>query len=279
MCLLLQKAKSSHQNKQAGPALRAGRQPKRIDPRRAYRADWRTVRLAKDLKARVYWLTDTPHQRIMPSLDRFARAGWRAADIQRELDRMLAARGWEVPSSRVSTTTPGKEHRYPLRCPWGYLAMLLRTLEPTDLQARARIRPRHARRPTRVRAATPHRSRVRPRRTGRRRAVTGQGHPGLPAVPTSRQRLMIRGSQPAHAEPRRHDLAVRSHPGLVADQSVCRRPESPTIALTLSTPGPWVEAWLSAPPFAIYLAATCTDRSTATCTLGVKGRGLQRLPP
>lgn len=102
---------------------------------RTYRADWRTVRLAKDLRARVYWLRDTPHQRIMPALDRFARAGWGAADIQRELDRMLASRGWEVPSARISTTKSGQEHRYSLRCPWGYLAMLLRTLEPTDLAA------------------------------------------------------------------------------------------------------------------------------------------------
>jgi hypothetical protein len=108
---------------------------KEARPHRTYRADWRTVRLAKDLKARVYWLRDTPHQRIMPSLDRFARAGWHAADIQRELDQMLSARGWEVPSARVSTTATGQEHRYPLRCTWGYLAMLLRTLEPTDLEA------------------------------------------------------------------------------------------------------------------------------------------------
>jgi hypothetical protein len=71
----------------------------------------------------------------MPALDRFARAGWTAADVQRELDQMLAARGWEVPSGRVSTTKAGREHRYPLRCPWGYLAMLLRALEPTDLAA------------------------------------------------------------------------------------------------------------------------------------------------
>jgi hypothetical protein len=103
--------------------------------RRAYRADCRTVRLAKDLRARVYWLRNTPHQRIMPALDRFARAGWSAVDIQLELDRRLAARGWEVPSARATTTKTGREHRYPLRCPWGYLAMLLRNLEPTDLDA------------------------------------------------------------------------------------------------------------------------------------------------
>lgn len=104
--------------------------------KRTYRADWRTVQLAKDLRACVYWLRETPHQRIMSALDRFARAGWTAVDIQRELDGMLAARGWEVPSGRVTTTKAGRERCYPLRCPWGYLAMLLRTLEPTDLITR-----------------------------------------------------------------------------------------------------------------------------------------------
>lgn len=104
-------------------------------PRRSHNADPRTMRLAGDLKARVYWLRRTPHQRIMPALDRFAKAGWSAADILRELDRTLARRGWEVPTGRVSTTRTGRQHRYPLRCPWGYLAMLLRTLEPTALVA------------------------------------------------------------------------------------------------------------------------------------------------
>ncbi len=102
---------------------------------RTYRADSRTIRLAKDVKSRVFWLRDTPHQRVMPALDRFARVGWTASDILRELDQMLAVRGWEVPTARVSTTTAGRQHQYPLRCPWGYLAMLLRTLEPTDLIA------------------------------------------------------------------------------------------------------------------------------------------------
>lgn len=124
-------------NTEQASRIGATRRPptKEDSTRRNYRADWRTVRLAKDLRARVYWLRDTPHQRIMPALDRFARAGWGASDIQRELDRMLAGRGWEVPSERVNTTKAGREHRYPLRCPWGYLAMLLRTLEPTDLIA------------------------------------------------------------------------------------------------------------------------------------------------
>jgi hypothetical protein len=121
----------------------AARRQSTKDARRTYRADWRTVRLAKDIRARMHWLRDTPHQRIMPALDRFAKAGWSTSDVQRELDRMLAGRGWEVPSARVSTTKMGREHRYPLHCPWGYLAMLLRTLEPTDLTAqREAIRAR-----------------------------------------------------------------------------------------------------------------------------------------
>ncbi len=103
--------------------------------RRGYRADPRTVRLARDLKARVYWLRSTPHQRIMPALDRFAKAGWSARDVLRELDQTLSRRAWQVPDARVRVTRRGQERRYPLRCPWDYLAMLLRTLEPTDLIA------------------------------------------------------------------------------------------------------------------------------------------------
>jgi hypothetical protein len=104
--------------------------------RRRYRADCRTVALARELKSRIYWLQSTPFQRIMPSLDRFAKAGWNAADVQRELDALLALRRWEVPTSRVTVTRGGRVHEYPLHCPWGYLAMLLRGIEPADLVAR-----------------------------------------------------------------------------------------------------------------------------------------------
>jgi len=121
---------------QASKTAPSGRPPtKEAARKRTYQADWRTVRLAKDLRARIYWLRDVPHQRIMPALDRFARAGWTARDVQRELDTLLARLGWEVPCGRTTTTSTGREHRYPLRSPWGYLAMLLRCLEPTDLAA------------------------------------------------------------------------------------------------------------------------------------------------
>lgn len=119
---------------QASRTAPSGRAPTRAAPRRRrYRADLRTVRLAKDLRSRIYWLRAVPHQRIMPSLDRFARAGWTAADVQRALDAVLASRGWEVPTSRPTVSKAGKQQSYPLRSPWGYLAMLLRCLEPTDL--------------------------------------------------------------------------------------------------------------------------------------------------
>jgi hypothetical protein len=100
---------------------------------RTYRADWQTVRLAKDLRASIYWLRDVPHQRIMPALNRFAKGGWTAADVQNALDNVLAARGWTVPSDHTPVSKAGHEQHYPLRCPWGYLAMLLRGIDHADL--------------------------------------------------------------------------------------------------------------------------------------------------
>jgi hypothetical protein len=72
----------------------------------------------------------------MPPLTRFAAAGWTAADVQDALDSLLATRGWRVPAGRPGRGPDGAERSYPLRSPWGYLAMLLRGLEPTDLTAR-----------------------------------------------------------------------------------------------------------------------------------------------
>jgi hypothetical protein len=112
----------------------SGRPPTKETPqKRAYRADQRCVRLAKDLRASIYWLRDVPHQRIMPALDRFARAGWTALDVQKALDGVLSARRWTVPSDQPTGTTAGRVRQYPLRCPWGYLAMLLRAIDPADL--------------------------------------------------------------------------------------------------------------------------------------------------
>ena len=107
---------------------------------RAYRADQRVVRLAKDLRSRVPWLRHVPHQRIMPPLHRFALAGWTARDLQAHLDRLLELRGWTVPGGPAETVRDrfGSVHHRPgttMRSPWGYLAFLLRHLDPTDLAA------------------------------------------------------------------------------------------------------------------------------------------------
>ena len=98
------------------------------------------VRLAKDLRARVPWLRHVPHQRIMPPLHRFALAGWTARDLQANLDRLLELRGWTVPGGPAETVRDrfGSVHHRPgttMRSPWGYLAFLLRHLDPTDLAA------------------------------------------------------------------------------------------------------------------------------------------------
>ncbi len=105
---------------------------------RAYRTDQRVVRLAKDLRARVPWLRHVPHQRIMPPLHRFALAGWTARDLQAHLDRLLELHGWSVPGGPAETVRDrfGSVHHRAgttMRSPWGYLAFLLRHLDPTDL--------------------------------------------------------------------------------------------------------------------------------------------------
>jgi hypothetical protein len=104
----------------------------------AYRADPRVVRLAKDLRARIPWLAHVPHQRIMPPLHRYAVAGWAARDVHTHLDRLVAARGWSVPGRPAATERDytGRVRTSPatrLRSPWGYLAFLLRHLDPGDL--------------------------------------------------------------------------------------------------------------------------------------------------
>ena len=115
----------------------AGRPPTGAGPRkRPYQADQRTVRLAKDLRARISWLRPVPHQRIMPPLPRFAAADWTASDVQNALDSLLAPRGWRVPDARTPHGPDGAARSYPMRSPWAYLAMLLRGLEPTDLISR-----------------------------------------------------------------------------------------------------------------------------------------------
>lgn len=108
--------------------------------KRTYRADYRVLRLAKDLRACVPWLRPVSHQRIMPSLHRFAINGWSAAQLQSHLDRLLQLHGWTVPGSpaeSVEDPRPGRTSSPPttMRSAWGYLAFLLRQIEPSDLAA------------------------------------------------------------------------------------------------------------------------------------------------
>jgi hypothetical protein len=107
---------------------------------RTYRADTRVVRLAKDLRARLPWLRHVPHQRIMPSLHRFAVQGWTARDVQVHLDQLIKQRGWTVPGGpgeavRDYTGQVHQRSASTMRSPWGYLAYLLRHLDPGDLAA------------------------------------------------------------------------------------------------------------------------------------------------
>jgi hypothetical protein len=122
----------------SGAARRAPTKNGRSD--RTYRTDARVVRLAKDMRARIPWLRHVPHQRIMPSLHRFAVADWTAAELQAHLDRLLEQRGWSVPGRPAETVRDraGRTRQRPattMRSPWGYLAFLLRHLEPADLAA------------------------------------------------------------------------------------------------------------------------------------------------
>ena len=135
---------SGKKNFNSEPAGRTGA-PRRAPSKagradRAYRTDLRVVRLAKDLRARVPWLRHVPHQRIMPSLHRFALAGWTARGLQTHLDRLLELRGWTVPGGPGETVRDrfGSVHHRPettMRSPWGYLAFLLRHLDLADLMA------------------------------------------------------------------------------------------------------------------------------------------------
>lgn len=76
-------------------------------------------RLAEGTRARLPWLRRVPVSRLTPPLHRFALADWTPRDIERGIADVLATRGgWRVP--RV------------LRSPAGYLAGLLRELDPAD---------------------------------------------------------------------------------------------------------------------------------------------------
>lgn len=111
-----------------------------VTGKRTYRADSRVVRLAKDLRVRVPWLRPVPHQRIMPSLHRFAINGWSAVELQTHLDRLLQLHGWTVPGTPAESAEDAHpsqawSSRTTMRSAWGYLAFLLRQIEPSDLAA------------------------------------------------------------------------------------------------------------------------------------------------
>ncbi len=82
-------------------------------------SDLRPRRLAVAAKARVGWLSGVPTGRMVPTLTRFALAGWSGDDVALAVRDALAARGWR----RV----PGD-----LRQPAAYLAGLLRDVDPAD---------------------------------------------------------------------------------------------------------------------------------------------------
>lgn len=84
----------------------------------------RVVQVARDLRARVPWLRHVPNQRMMPSLHRFAVAGWSAAELQNHLDRLLEQRGWSVPGGPAEAVPDrfGRIHHRQastMRSPWG----------------------------------------------------------------------------------------------------------------------------------------------------------------
>jgi hypothetical protein len=87
-------------------------------PRPAGGPDPRPRRLAETVRWRLTWLRDVPTSRMVPTLSKFARAGWSARDVERAVDDVLAARGWRLPAL--------------LQHPAAYLAGLLREVDPAD---------------------------------------------------------------------------------------------------------------------------------------------------
>jgi hypothetical protein len=66
----------------------------------------------------VPWLAGVHARRLVPTLSRFALAGWTARDVSTALEDARKARGWwRIPD---------------LERPWAYLATLLREVDPAD---------------------------------------------------------------------------------------------------------------------------------------------------
>lgn len=75
-------------------------------------------RLVEGVQRRVRWLSGVPTSRMVPTLTKFARAGWQPSDVDRAAHGVLAARGWRLPRE--------------LQHPAAYLAGLLRDVDPAD---------------------------------------------------------------------------------------------------------------------------------------------------
>lgn len=67
---------------------------------------------------RLGWLRGVELGRLVPTLSRFARAGWSGRDVELAVRDVLAARGWRLPVT--------------LQHPAAYLATLLREVDPAD---------------------------------------------------------------------------------------------------------------------------------------------------
>lgn len=80
--------------------------------------DLRSRRLAEAVRSRLAWLAGVPTSRMVPTLHRFALAGWTHADVVAAVQDALAARAWRVPVR--------------LEQPAAYLATLLRERDPED---------------------------------------------------------------------------------------------------------------------------------------------------
>jgi hypothetical protein len=81
----------------------------------------RRYRLAAGLQQLVPWLSGVSPRRLT-SLHRFAAQRWTPRDVVRSIDELMRVRGWRYPEQIAN--------------PPAYLAMLLRGIEPTDLEQR-----------------------------------------------------------------------------------------------------------------------------------------------
>lgn len=84
--------------------------------------DLRSRRLAEAVRSRLGWLAGVPTSRMVPTLHRFAVAGWGHADVVSAVHDAMAARGWHhVPTVWRSSGGPA-----------AYLATLLRERDVED---------------------------------------------------------------------------------------------------------------------------------------------------